>query len=284
MKKILITGKNSYIGTSVKNWLLKTPDQYEVDTVDLRNPDWVSEDFSKYNVILHVAGIAHVSKNKKNKDLYFKVNTELTLRVAKKAELEGVSHFIFMSSIIIYGSKNDVISKNTKPNPDDFYGKSKLLAENGLKELQSKNFKVAIIRPPMIYGKESKGNYRRLAKLVRFIPVFPDYQNQRSMLHIDNLCEFLKFIIEDNAFGTFYPQNEEYVSTSNLVKEISIYNKRKILFLKFFNPAITYLLCIDLVRKLFGNMIYEKDISIYEKYNYQIRNFKESVRLTENGE
>lgn len=283
MKKILITGKNSYIGISVKNWLLQTPDKYEVDTIDLRNPEWINEDFSKYDVVLHTAGIAHVSRKRKLKELYFKVNTELTLNVAKKAKIEGVYQFIFMSSIIVYGSKNEVITNLTQPKPDNFYGESKLLAESGLKEIISENFKVVIIRSPMIYGFKSKGNYTKLSTFAKKTIFFPLYSNKRSMLHIDNLCELIKLIIDNNALGLFYPQNKEYINTTNLVNEISMLYDHKISFTKLFNPAIRFFIFIDLIRKLFGDLTYVKDMSNYENYHYQIRDFKESVRLTENG-
>lgn len=281
MKKILITGKNSYIGTSVKNWLLKTPDQYEVDTIDLRNPEWVNEDFSRYDVIFHVAGIAHVSRKKRMKDLYFKVNTSLTIDVATKAKVDGVRQFIFMSSIIVYGSKNKVIDENTLPNPDNFYGESKLLAEKGLLGLESTNFKVAIIRPPMIYGRGSKGNYRRLSKFARVFPVFPDFLNQRSMLFIDNLSELIKLVIDFSSSGTFFPQNSEFLCTSKLVKEISKISNKRIVLVKFFNPLINALLITSIFSKIFGDLIYKIDLSKYDKMDYQIINFEDSVRLTE---
>jgi len=282
MKKILITGKNSYIGTSFEKWLLKTPGQYEVDTIDLRNLEWIKEDFSKYDVIFHVAGIAHVSRRKKLKDLYFRINTELTLNVAKKAKSEGVNQFIFMSSIIVYGSKNEVITNLTLPNPDNFYGESKLLAEKGLLEIESNDFKVAIIRPPMIYGKGSKGNYRKLAKLARFIPIFPNYKNERSMLYIDNLCEFIRLAIEKCKSGIFHPQNNEYVKTSNIVNQIANFHNNRVVSTNLFNPFISLFINTEIFIKLFGNLVYDKNISKYSNINYQIVNFEESIRKTEN--
>ena len=116
---------------------------------------------------------------------------------ARKAKEDGVSQFIFMSSIIVYGNEGQkgIINQNTKENPADFYGRSKLMAEEGLKVLEDENFKVAVIRPPMIYGKDSKGNYPRLSKMAKKLPFFPYVANQRSMLHIDNLCELIYLII-----------------------------------------------------------------------------------------
>jgi nucleoside-diphosphate-sugar epimerase len=178
MKRVLITGKNSYIGTSVENWLLKTPDQYHVDTLDVKDPSWKDFDFSSYDVVFHVAGIAHVSRKKSMKDLYYKVNRDLAIEVAKHSKVSGVKQFIFMSSIIVYGdskASKRVITKETIPTPTNFYGDSKLQAENGIRPLESDSFKVVILRPPMIYGPGSKGNYSKLSKLAKITPIFPDY-------------------------------------------------------------------------------------------------------------
>ena len=194
MKRVLITGANSYVGTNVEKWLAKYPDKYHVDTISVKGDAWREHDFSVYDVVFHVAGIAHVSSDPKMKALYYSVNRDLAIQTAEKAKAEGVKQFIFMSSIIVYGrqdSNDGFIDRNTVPKPDNFYGDSKLQAEKGLQSMDSSEFKVVILRPPMIYGKDCKGNYPRLAKLARMLPVFPDYENRRSMLHIDNLCEFI---------------------------------------------------------------------------------------------
>jgi UDP-glucose 4-epimerase len=283
MKKILITGKDSYIGTSLEKWLSQWPDKYTVDTVDMISDSWKEKDFSKYDVVFHVAGIAHVSSDPKLKNLYYKVNRDLTIATARKAKNEGVQQFIFMSSIIVYGDSpsNGVIDRNIVPKPSNFYGDSKLQAEEGIKPLENESFKIVILRPPMIYGKGSKGNYPRLAKLARKVPVFPDIDNQRSMLHIDNLCEFIKLMIDNKESGLFFPQNKEYVKTSELVRTIAEVNGKKIIMTKVFNPVLRLMFGIGIVNKVFGNLVYEKSISEYDKANYRIRTFKESIELTE---
>lgn len=283
MKRILITGENSYIGTSVEKWLKQYPDQYSVDTISVRGDSWKKKDFSRYDVVFHVAGIAHVSADPKKKDLYYKVNRDLTIEVAKKAKSSGVKQFIFMSSIIVYGDstrEKKVIDRNTVPKPTNFYGDSKLQAEQGIIPLQDKEFQVVIIRPPMIYGKGSKGNFPKLVKLARVLPIFPDFDNQRSMLHIDNLCHFIQLMIDNEEAGIFFPQNKEYVNTSELVKIIAEAYGKNIKLVKLFNPIIYLTLDkISYVNKMFGNLVYSKELSEY-KVNYQIRNFKESIHLT----
>lgn len=284
MKKILITGKNSYIGTSLENWIMREPDKYKVDTVDMKDRSGKEKDYSQYDVVFHVAGIAHVSSDPKMEGIYYKVNRDLTIETAEKAKAEGVKQFIFMSSIIVYGdssSSKRVIDRNTVPKPSNFYGNSKLQAEEGIKHLDSADFKIVVLRPPMIYGKGSKGNYPRLSNMAKKIPMFPDIDNERSMLHIDNLCEFIKVMIDHEESGLYFPQNKEYVKTSELVNAIAEVHGKKTLMTKVFNPVLRLLFGIGIVNKVFGNLVYEKSMSDYDKANYRIRSFRESIEMTE---
>ena len=284
MKKILITGVNSYVGNSFENWVKQWPTEYKVDKISVRDDSWKEKEFSRYDVILHVAGIAHVSTDPKMEELYYKVNRDLT--IAKKAKLEGVKQFIFMSSIIIYGDSSHinekrVITKDTIPTPSNFYGKSKLQAEEGVLPLQDENFNIVVIRPPMIYGKGSKGNYQLLSKIAKKSPVFPNLDNERSMIHIDNLCEFIRLIIRNEEKGMYFPQNEEYVKTSEMVKVIANINGRKIILTKVFNLLLKIMSNFTIViDKAFGSLVYDKSMSEY-KNKYIIRNFKDSIRVTE---
>jgi len=249
MKRILITGKNSYVGNSFAEWVSQYPDKYEVDKISLRTDEWKEKDFSKYDVVLHVAGIAHRKEKKRDKDLYFRVNRDLAYEVAKKAKKEGVSQFIFLSSMSVYGMETGIINRDTIPKPKNFYGKSKLEAEKLIEHLNDQTFKVAILRPPMVYGKGCKGNYPKLAKLGKITPLFPDIDNKRSMIYVDNLSKFLKVIIDDNQSGLFFSQNNEYVKTSELVKLIAKYNNKKIRLTKLFNPIINSLKFNSTVKK-----------------------------------
>lgn len=284
MKKILITGVNSYVGNSLADWLAQYPNDYEVHKISVRGDNWKQKDFSIYDSIVHVAGVAHVSRNPKMEKIYYRVNRDLTVELAKKAKKENVTQFIFMSSIIVYGEKienNGVIDENTDPNPTNFYGKSKLEAEEGIKELQDNDFNVVIIRPPMIYGKGSKGNYPKLAKLARISPTFPDIDNKRSMLHIENLNEFLKLMIDNNEEGMFFPQNKEYVQTSEMVKLISETHGKKMRLTKLFNFILNPLRKKQgIFNKLFGDLVYEQKMSQYLD-SYYINDLNTSIRLTE---
>ncbi|SDO05983.1 NAD-dependent epimerase/dehydratase family protein [Alkalicoccus daliensis] len=286
MKKILVTGANSYVGKSLKNWLDQYPYAYSLDAISVRGEAWKEKSFSDYNIVFHVAGIAHVSSNPKMEEQYYKINRDLTVEVAEKAKNDGVKQFIFMSSIIVYGEsskESKVIDSKTQPNPSDFYGKSKLQAEEGISLLEDEKFKVVIIRPPMIYGKDSKGNYPKLAKVARKLPIFPNVDNQRSILHINNLSEFIRLMIEHEERGLFFPQNNEYVKTSDIVKTISEVHGKKIRLIRTFNPILIPLVGkIKIFNKVFGNLVYEMKISDYKK-NYRVHDFKSSIEETELG-
>lgn len=281
MKNILITGANSYIGTSLQRWLEKHPDKYSVDAVDMRGDSWKEKEFSEYDVVFHVAGIAHIKETKENHDLYYKVNRDLAYETAQKAKGDGVKQFIFLSSMSVYGVENGVIEKNTPFNPRSIYGKSKLQAEELIEPLKGSTFKIAVLRPPMIYGRGCKGNYPRLAYLARKGPFFPNIENKRSMLYIDNLCEFVRLLINDCSSGLFFPQNEEYVCTSEMVKLIAEVHGKKIRMTKLFNPLLG-LLKNDTANKVFGDLVYEKRVSEY-KENYCLQDFKISILQTERG-
>ncbi|MDX6153993.1 NAD-dependent epimerase/dehydratase family protein [Marinococcus sp. PL1-022] len=286
MKRLLITGGNGYIGSSLKKWLKHYSNDYIVETISLRDESWKNANFSNYDVILHLAGIAHVSSDSKQKELYYKVNRDLTIEAAEKAKKDGVKQFIFMSSIIVYGDNslnNGVITSSTIPYPKDFYGDSKLQAEQGIASLDSEGFKVAIVRPPMVYGENSKGNYPRLASLAKKTPIFPKVENKRSAIYIDNLCEFIRLTIEDQASGVFFPQNKEYISTSELVRLIAEVNGKNVMLTKIFNPFINLLSKkVNIFYKLFGDLVYSKSMSEY-KVNYRIKTLKESIIKSENN-
>lgn len=290
MKKILITGAGSYIGTSLEKYLKeKYPEQYEVDTIDMIDGSWRKKSFGGYDSVFHVAGIAHSDNGKISEEkakLYYSVNTDLTVETAKKAKQDGIKQFVFMSSMIVYGDsapigKRKVITKDTPVSPANCYGDSKLQAENGIRLLDDDNFKVVILRPPMIYGKGSKGNYPTLSKFAQRLPIFPYVKNERSMLYIENLCEFVRLMIENNECGTFFPQNSEYSNTSEMVKVIAEAHGKKIHLVRGFTWVLKLLSHFTgVVNKAFGNLSYEMDLSRY-KSDYRISSLTESIECTE---
>lgn len=284
--RVLITGKNSYTGTNLANYLAGT---HKIKSISLREESWQNESFTKFDTIFHVAGIAHDTAEKisdSQRYLYNEINTTLAYNTAIKAKREGVKQFIYMSSAIIYGEsapigQEKIITRETQPNPSSYYGESKLNAENLLMPLDDENFRICILRCPMIYGKSCKGNYQTLAKIARKLPVFPKINNARSMLYIKNFVEFVRLIIENQERGIFWPQNGEYSNTSHLVQLIAKSHGRKILLLPGCKWPLRFLAHWSrLVNKAFGSLAYSQDLSVY-KENYRLYTLEQSINETE---
>ena len=294
MKKILITGANSYIGTSFEEWAKKRcPGEFEIDTVDMVDGSWREKSFVGYDAVFHVAGIAHADVghvSEERKAFYYKINRDLAIETARKAKEDGVSQFVFMSSMIVYGEsaglgKKKVITKDTKPHPANFYGDSKWQADKGVRKLADDSFHVAVLRPPMIYGKGSKGNYPLLAKMAKRLPIFPDVQNERSMLYIENLCEFLCQLMIKGESGIFWPQNAEYTRTTDMVRMIAKASGHRINVSKNWNWILDMTNIIpgktrELTNKAFGNFSYDQAMSKYD-FDYQKYDLQSSIRRTE---
>ena len=287
MTKVLITGAGSYVGESVRRYILSTSSDFEFDAVDTMNDAWKEADFSKYDVVYHVAGIAHVNADPKMEALYYKVNRDLTVEVARAAKAAGVKQFIFMSSQIVFHEsqslKSEVLTADTKENPNGFYGDSKLQAEKGLHELECDAFKVCILRPPMIYGPNSKGNFPRLVKLAQKTPLFPAWHNKRSMLYIDNLAEFVKQAILRELSGTFYPQNRELADTVEIIRYFAKANGHKVWITSLLNPFVWLgSFILQPINKMFATYYYDPEMSKVD-FDYQLVSFEESLKQMVNN-
>lgn len=295
MKRVLITGKGSYIGTKVEEWLKKAG--HEVVVLDMIVDSWREFDFHGFDSVYHVAGIAHAdisNVSEETKQLYYRVNCDLAVETAEKAKSAGVKQFIYMSSLLVYGDSGTgsykdkrLIDKSIEPKPSNFYGDSKWQAELKLRELNSGVFHVAILRPPMIYGKGCKGNYNGMHSISMKVPCFPEFSNERSVLYIGNLCEFIRLLIEDGNGGTYWPQNREHVKTSDFIREIAkVHNKKRLI-----SKGLNWLIPIGahvpgkvsgLVNKAFGSLAVDSNLSKAFDGKYQIFSFPESIRETEN--
>ena len=267
MKKVLITGAHSYIGEKVRDYLLKDPDKYSVDIRDTIGWKPESIDFEPYDVVFNVAGIAHIKETKENRHLYYDINRDLVIEIAKAAKEGGVKQFIFLSTMSVYGKTTGHITKESEPHAVNAYGESKIQADEAIKKMESDTFKTACLRPPMVYGKDCKGNYQKLRTFALKSPVFPNYNNQRSMIYIGNLCEFVKECIDKEKCGLFFPQNAQYVNTSEMVMQIAGNNGKKIRLTRVFNLPIR-IVPLNTVKKVFGNLTYEK-VDMVDKYGFE---------------
>ena len=288
MKKVLITGRESFVGNAVKEYLLKPPFCFEVDDVDTLNGEWKGCDFSRYDSVFHVAGIAHVSTGRlsdEGREQYFKINTDLAYEVALAARQAGVKQFVFMSSSIVYGDAAPVgrtkrITAQTECAPANVYGESKYRAEQRLSSLSGEGFKVVILRCPMIYGKGCKGNFPSLEKIADVCRLFPKVRNERSLLYVGNLSEFVGMVIRNGEEGVFWPCNKEIVNTSELVKLIARVKGKRITLV----PGTQWLVKLmslfsKKLYKAFGSLVYEPELSAYRE-DYRKYSLVESIKET----
>ena len=281
MRRILITGRNSYTGNALKEYLSQWNDKYETETISLRNEAWKSESFSGFDSVFHVAGIAHDSTKGSDKEAYYAVNSQLAYDTARKAMNDGVRQFIFMSSSIVYGNHQGLITNDTEINPSSYYGESKVKAEDMLRSLECENFRVCILRCPMIYGRGCKGNYVLLSKIARVLPAFPYVKNFRSMLYVKNMAEFIRLVIEHDESGIFWPQNGIYSNTSELVRMIAGVHGRNIKLIHHTESAIRLMSRFSgKIRKAFGSLAYDMSMSDYRQ-DYRAYTLHESIHETE---
>ena len=278
MKKILILGNDGYIGSHVENWL-KKDETLEVDGLCIKNDAWKDKDFTGYDVIINAAGIAHIQPREELRSLFYSINTDLTIRLCEKSKLSGAGQFIFLSSMNVFGDHCGIVTNTDNPSPTSFYGDSKLKADQAIQKMNTDFFKVASVRPPAVYGKGCTGNFPTLVRYAARLPVFPEYEQKKSMIYIDNLCEFIRLLIEHESFGVFHPQNREYTSTTEMVREIARVQGHSIRFTKIFNPLLRLLeKRLRIINCAFADDAYELELSGYFNWEYCVMDFGATIK------
>lgn len=289
MKHILITGAGSYLGKSLGEYLGQWENDYEIRFLSLRG-DWESFDFHGFDAVYHTAALVHHPETKDDPEFlpeYLSVNRDLCLNVAKRAKQASVRQFLFLSTEAVYGltapyGKTVTITKDTPLCPKDNYGRSKLEAEQGLASLEDEHFRVAILRPPIIYGKGCTGNFRSLQKFAEKMPCFPKIENRRSMLYVGNLNALVKLLIDREDRGIFCPQDREYLCTSQVVRAIAAAQGKRLPLVPGFSWSLYLLRQISRsVDKAFGSLCYDQALSAYPE-NYRAVCFPESIQLSVN--
>ena len=307
MEKICITGANGFIGKSLCKALNSSDKSIRgfIRTLDLNKNytkieylsvgdisskiNWKGQ-LNGYDCIVHCAGRAHVMNKNEDLDVYHLVNTEGTRRLAEQAAAVGVKKFVYLSSVKVNGEStgkidnNKMFTNNDIPEPQDAYSISKFKAEKVLWEISAKTgLEVVIVRLPLVYGKDVKGNLARLIKLVKLgIPLpLSMIQNQRSMIGVDNLVDLIIQCIDHPvaAGKTFLVSDGEDLSTTDLINHIGISMGRKA---RLF-PVPIFLL------KLLGSILgKQKEINrllgslkVDSSYTQEVLNWTPPVSVTE---
>lgn len=273
-KTLMITGASGFIGS---NFIERYKDKYNIIPVDLLKIKPEEIDFRGVDTVLHLAALVHQMKGAP-REKYFEVNTELTRRVAEEGKKQGVSHFVFYSTVKVYGYDGDlynhnmILNEESKCNPmNDPYGESKWEAEKILRRLEDDNFKIGIIRPPMVYGKGVKGNMESLIKLVKMFPILPfNYdKNRRSLVNIENLMYLTTLVIDKEASGVFLPLDEKNISLKEIVEGIEkAYNLKRI-NIPMIQPIFWLLTKVkpNIMVRLFGTLQFDNRLT-KEKLGY----------------
>lgn len=287
--KILVIGEKGYISCCFQEYMKKFSDQIEV--LSVRGNKWKEKSFRGYDAIFNTIGLAHNDARKGTDKEFIRLNVVIPLEVAKKAKKEGVPIFIHMSSMIIYGNYSTVgtfkpITEDTSPMPDNIYGHSKLLGENELKKISDDKFRVALIRSCRVYGEKDTDSIQLLTKFAKTMPIFPKLKNCISMIYSDNLCELVRLIAEKKQGGIYYPQQEKYICTGSMVKDIATESGHRLWSTPIFNPVLlTIGKRISIVNKVFGNEGYALQLSNHFEGRYRVVSYEESIRrLVRTGE
>ena len=290
-KKVMLFGIGGYIGSKFLEYIKNNYPNWHIDTISSMNMEWTTADFTGYDAIYNVSGLAHANARHGSEELYYQVNGQLPIDVALKAKTEGVPLFVHMSSQIVYGDMSGIgeekmITLDTIPSESTIYGKSKMMAERGLQELINDNFQVAIMRPPLIYSEFARDNFPRLVNFAKKMPLFPKIENKQSMVYVDNLCELVRLIIENNKGGIYYPQQECYIKTSKIVADIAEAVGNKMWQTSIFNPALRLLSRIPqlgFINKAFGSIAYDMNMSNHFDGKYRVVSYEESIRRIANA-
>ena len=284
MQNILLTGSNGFVGSYFKD---NYKNKYNINTFSFLNDDFQSLDLQNINNIIHLSALVHQMGGAREEE-YEKINVTQTINLAEKAKTSGVKHFIFMSTVKVYVEESDIAyNENSDCNPQDDYGKSKLKAEIELQKLEDDNFKVSIIRTPIVYGYGVKANIKNLINLVKKVPVLPfgKIRNRRSMVYNGNLCHLIDEIIIQEKAGIFLACDDEPLSTTSLCEIIAVNLDKKVYLLKI--PFFKELL--KLIKPSFQKRLYESlevDNSI-TKEKLNLKNpysVEEGIKLMIQGE
>ncbi|PBJ13865.1 NAD-dependent epimerase/dehydratase family protein [Flavobacterium sp. ACN6] len=272
--KIKVTGSSGFVGKNLSDYLLNH--SFEIDKISLRNLDWKNE--LRGDVLIHLAGKAHDTKNSSDASEYFKVNTDLTKELFDAFLKSEIKDFIYFSSVkAVADNVTDVLYEDVVPNPKTPYGLSKIKAEEYIlsKEIPLGK-RIFIIRPCMVHGPGNKGNLNLLYNVVKKRIPYPlgAFYNERSFLGIDNLNFIIKKILQNKNItsGIYNFSDDDVLSTIELVQIIAEVLNKKNLNIAIPKPLINGIAKIgDLVRFPLNSETVQKLTENYRVSNQKIK-------------
>ena len=257
---ILLTGATGFIGS----YFLLTNQSYGITPFSFHYGEINNTDFANHDAIVHLGAFVH-QMNDADPAEYEYINVIKTVELAKKAKKDGVKHFIFMSTVKVYGEESDTVYTEITPcHPQDDYGKSKLHAELELQKLNAEHFIVSIIRTPIVYGTGVKANIKNLIDLVCKVPILPfgNTKNCRSMVYVGNLCALIERVLEQRAKGIFLACDDTSLSTTEFIRKIadSMEKKRYLIDIPLFEKLLKYLKP-SFYKRLFENLTVDNSLT-----------------------
>tara|TARA_X000000950_G_C13920524_1_gene663128 strand:+ start:7926 stop:8825 length:900 start_codon:yes stop_codon:yes gene_type:complete len=272
MKRILLTGASGFLGSSLSSSLEK--DNYKISKYASKKnlkKKIMGKDFSKeilsknelrnIDVVIHAAGIAHNKIKKVNEKTYFEINSETPKKIYKESSKANVKKFIFISSIKADYKKSPFLKKSR-----DIYAESKLRAEYLLKnEAKKLNTELIILRPALVYGPNPKGNLKNLEHIIRYglSWLIPEINNKKSLIHIDDFCDAVKFFIDkdSNDNTPIVLAEQKKYSTREILEHIS-----NALDLKFSDKKISKFLFLKILKYI--PFLKKKLYKLFESDNF----------------
>lgn len=229
---ILITGIHGFVGSNLVKALVSRFTIYGLDIV-APSKDGVAKTYSwldidngtipQVDVIIHLAGKAHDTKNQSAAQTYFDINTGLTQKIFDFFLKSSAKKFIFFSSVKAAADSviGDMLTEDIIPMPVGPYGESKIKAEEYIQNHLPGDKQVYILRPCMIHGPGNKGNLNLLYSVVKKGIPWPlgSFENHRSFTSIDNLCFVIKGLLtKDVPTGIYHIGDDEALSTNELIE------------------------------------------------------------------
>lgn len=259
--KIAITGFNGFVGKAIVKEIekynklklvkIKSTEDNKIDSLNMVSRwgslNQIANQLNDCDALIHLSGLAHKDDRQLSWSEYYFGNVFQTKELAKAAKKSGVKRIIYVSSLSVMEIEKDKIINHSSPaKPNSYYGFSKLLAERVVQSIcEHSDMKSIIIRPPLIYGKNAPGNFKKLKKFTNSCNILPfgGINNKKSLIGERNFAEFIIHCLlsPKELHGTFLITDKETVSTTNLFRSIANSMNKNIYMLKVPNTFLKFM-------------------------------------------